>query len=182
MTRVIYMTNFFNVSFTLYNFIRDFSKREVDVLNIKIIGYILLGLNIFVYLHSLIAFIIFASYSNKCHSDHGSLEAWNTWISVTSIFVISVLVLVLGIILIIRYRRHIEHILFPDSKKMFIIYIIASIFILFESIMRVICHLYYPITHRYMNNTLYQALIHWIPDFIEMICLCLLFLYIIILI
>ena len=176
MTRIIYLCNFFNVNFTLYNFIRDFSRREVDVINVKLIGYILLALNIIVCISALIAFSVFASLGTECVSNNGSAEAWNTWVSLVSMFLLGIIVLVMGIVLIVRYKQHIEHAIFPDSKKIFFIYIIASGFLIFESIIRICAHLYYPISHKYMDNSLFQALSHWIPDLIEMICLCL-FLY-----
>ena len=174
------MLNFFIVSFTLYYWLRDFNIREAVVINKKYVAIIFIIMNIFVALNILTAFLTY-KFVSECQPDEGGIQKWNTWICIVSNLLLAVFVLAFGLFVIRKYRFQVSHFFTSDSKKSFIIFLICSGLLIFENVVRFVSHLYYPITHKYMNDILYQSLIHYLPDFIEMISICLFF-YILILI
>ena len=82
LSRFVYVCNFFMVSFTIFYWIHDFTKREIKVVPVPLIGGILVLLNIIFVLCVIIAFIFFYSEGNNCLSNNGTIESWNTWICI----------------------------------------------------------------------------------------------------
>ncbi|EDR24784.1 hypothetical protein EDI_196280 [Entamoeba dispar SAW760] len=167
LSRVVYICNFFIVSYTLFHWVKGFTEREVRVINLTVVGMGVLILNILFISLVIASFIALFIEGNDCVSNNGNIEAWNTWISTGSNMLLAIIVLAFGILIIQRYHHQISHFTSPDSKKSFLIYIFALILLIIENLLRFIVHLYFPITKKYMNDILFQTMIHWLPDMVE---------------
>ncbi|ELP88284.1 hypothetical protein EIN_226670 [Entamoeba invadens IP1] len=173
-SRLVYICDFFLISFTLFYWAHDFTNREARVVNILYLGIALAILNSVFIVCVLVAFFMFAALGNNCQSNNGYVEMLNTWISVGSNMVLVIFECVFGIIIFWRYKYQVSHFTSSDSKKSFYIYFFATAFLIGENLLRFVAHLYYPITGKYLNDVFYQSLIHWIPDGVECFTLLLL--------
>ncbi|KAL7712130.1 Serpentine receptor class gamma [Entamoeba marina] len=171
LSRFVYVLNFFMVSFTIYYWAKDFSTRESKVLNMNLFFYFTTFMNLTFLIMVLTAFFVFVAQGDECQAYDQAIEQWNTWTCVGSNMVLAIFCFVFGIIIVYRYQHQVSHFSSSDSKKSFGLFLVCTTFLVVENLLRFLMHLYFPITHKYMNDSLYQFLIHWLPDLIEYVVL-----------
>ena len=97
-SRIVYYCNFFLISLTLYYWVKDFSRKEAEVINIFILKCIFIAVNIGVLLFIVVAFLIYKISDPKCTGEGTIPKYICTWSTLICLFFIELFCHIINII------------------------------------------------------------------------------------
>ncbi|EDR23446.1 hypothetical protein EDI_026780 [Entamoeba dispar SAW760] len=167
LTRLAYFCTFLLITYTYYHWCNSFCENEIKIVEMKVVKWTILLMNIIVFVAITSAFFYYLAQGSYCSDSNTFAVKLNTWMITSSNLLVAFFCVTFTIYLIYAYRKTVHHLLSLQSKRSFSIVIICSFILVFEMTMRVVFHLYKPITNHYMNDILFRSGTYYIPDIIE---------------